>query len=220
MLILKDFAFMDTFHANMHRQKWETHDAHHRTKSNLNIFRAMNFTLLDCFIEDGCAPLLVVPVSYLLTGNFRVHGAAQILCLYFDINIHSLNIHSLVTLNPFLQLVFHFGVSHQLHHAVSTTNFMLWPWAHLDAKKALRDHKMLQKVNKSSWDLSFLEHGSTAQVENFGKASMKRNPTPGTETSQGLPPAAFENENFTTTGAPDTDFLTRQISAGGATTPR
>jgi hypothetical protein len=134
MLVLKDWVVMAPLHRLAHNNflgLYKYHKTHHTARDNCWLWNASQFDYLDLFIEDVCAPYILIVVRYALGYDHRVHLCAQAITLVTDMVVHSNNPYTVCYFNPILDWLFYGTVSHNLHHDMQNDHYTIVPWHHL-----------------------------------------------------------------------------------------
>lgn len=133
MSVIKDALSMGVLHRLMHHPKlykW-MHKTHHVPLKETTIVSATYFDIADLVIENAIAPTIMTALYGLVGFPPRVHACANFLLGCMDFQIHSIAPYTVCFHNPILDHLFNCNVSHQLHHALHTDHFTVWPWHQL-----------------------------------------------------------------------------------------
>uniref|UniRef100_A0A7S0FYM6 Fatty acid hydroxylase domain-containing protein n=1 Tax=Pyrodinium bahamense TaxID=73915 RepID=A0A7S0FYM6_9DINO len=144
MSFIKDAASMNILHQIMHKQWYPMHKVHHLPMKELSGVNVWFFDVADLLMENVMAPLILLGVKWLSNPSAGVpslHFLSFLLLAIMDINIHSICPYTVGFYNPVLDMCLRCNVSHQLHHALNTGHYTVWPWhqlkgvSHFDAKE-------------------------------------------------------------------------------------
>jgi hypothetical protein len=128
-LVLRDLFGMLPFHTWMHKKAYHLHKRHHMHTKDINAFNAAEIDFLDVFLENGIGSLLSVLLLPLFGKTFLL--PAFILFIWHDTGIHSLNPYSPVLMNPVLDYILRPTISHNLHHVLTNSHYLVLPIHHL-----------------------------------------------------------------------------------------
>jgi len=142
----KDLTSMLFIHKWMHQKEhFHLHSVHHEITKTVDVFHAHRFDYLDLILENVIGIVWGITVNYLLFGTPSIHLFAYLWVVWGDVNLHSVNPYSILYFIPFLDQIFRSNISHNLHHALLTTNYTIIPYNHVMKKTRDAD---IQKYNK------------------------------------------------------------------------
>ena len=137
MAFIKDGISMNILHQMFHSQFYDHHKIHHLPRKELSLINLFFFDIFDVFVEDGIAPMMVIAVKSLGGAEIpTVHYMAYYFLVLADINAHSVDAYTASFWNPLLDNCMRSTISHNLHHALNTGHFTLWPTHHLIGVKS------------------------------------------------------------------------------------
>jgi len=128
-LILRDLFGMLPFHIWMHKKAYHLHKRHHMYTKDINVLNSAEFDILDSFLENGIGATLAVFLFQMVGKTYLM--PAYIFFMWHDIGIHSLNPYCPVLLNPILDYILRPTVSHNLHHIMINSHYIIFPVHHL-----------------------------------------------------------------------------------------
>jgi hypothetical protein len=145
-LILRDIFGMFPFHTWMHQKAYHLHKRHHSHTKDINTFNAAEIDFLDVFLENGIGSLLSIVLLPLFGKTFLL--PAFILFIWHDTGVHSLNPYSPVLMNPVLDYFLRPTISHNLHHILTNSHYVIIPVHHLIGNGREKDIQLYnEKLN-------------------------------------------------------------------------
>ena len=124
---LKDAICMDLLHQMMHNRWYSHHHIHHLPMKELSLVNAFYFDVMDLIAEDGIGPLLVIAIKGISGAPARLHLISFVFILLMDQNVHSLMPYTISFFNPLLDSIMKPAMSHNLHHALNSGHYTIWP---------------------------------------------------------------------------------------------
>jgi hypothetical protein len=155
---VKDSLVMKNVHKWMHEYSWfyTLHKHHHVANANIQITNAFHFDIIDTFIENLGAPVLLCVLYFSLGLPVRVHFASFLFLQWTDGMVHSLNPYTVIYFNPIVDYFLKANINHNLHHIIQKGYYVFNPWNHLfDRESLAKDIKIYNEVCKTniSYDL-------------------------------------------------------------------
>jgi sterol desaturase/sphingolipid hydroxylase (fatty acid hydroxylase superfamily) len=168
ILSAKELFLMNTFHRLMHSHPfwYSWHRTHHTIGRNSCFQLAYRTDIINLFIEDAAAPMVVWVFLWLIgCGEVRIPIYSLHLLALFDGGIHSINPFTVLFWNPIADLYMNANIVHGLHHNRKNTHLTTVPLYHLfDATARTRDETEYDRVMKTTL---FKRTGST-ELERVG----------------------------------------------------
>jgi len=149
--ILKDIFSLSYIHKLMHDNWYFLHKTHHVVKANATSLLGFHIDVADLFIENVCAPFIMLGVQYALGYETRIHIVAIVLVGLLDAQIHSVNPYTVLLWNPILDYVFRCNVAHNLHHALNKGNYTFIPYHHITWSGRKFDLDRYNDLMKTTW---------------------------------------------------------------------
>lgn len=149
---LKDMVLL-VLHKMMHENPklYSYHKEHHTVNKNAQNLMALHIDVIDLFLENLCAPVLMLLVLYISGRPVTMHFGSMILSTIMDIEIHAINPHTPCLFNPIMDYFFRCNLAHQIHHSRQTENYMFIPYHHINSKLVKEEMRGYDEIMKTSF---------------------------------------------------------------------
>ena len=93
------------------------------------LFLPQDFDFADIILENVISPFILLGVQFCFNPNVfpTINICSYVLLAAGDINLHSLVPYTICFYNPILDGMFKATISHNLHHALNTSHYTVWP---------------------------------------------------------------------------------------------
>lgn len=117
MWLLKDAVSLAVIHRILHKKRYfHLHEFHHRWSKNTNTLNTnFAFDVVDVLLENGSGIALLIPLKYLLFGDYSFNLLSYVVVIWIDHSLHSANPYSGAFLNPVLDTIFRANVRLNSH---------------------------------------------------------------------------------------------------------
>jgi len=127
LTFMKDGISMNILHQMFHSIWYSHHKIHHLPMKELCMFNAFYFDVPDLVVENAIGAAVLCSLKYLFGVSPQVHYGSMLLSLICDQHVHSLNPYTISCWNPLFDDHMRPCVSHNLHHAINSGHYTIWP---------------------------------------------------------------------------------------------
>lgn len=127
--IMKDAVCMNILHQIMHRRWYDLHYVHHLPMKEVSMVNFTFFDVADAVLENLIGPIFILLIKFLMdpTKTPTIDMSSIMFMTFCDFNTHSLCPYTVNFYFPPFDNMLSPVVSHNLHHALNTGHYTIFP---------------------------------------------------------------------------------------------